>query len=263
MELCKNCEAALQGLYCSACGQKAVTERLTVRHMLGEFIQAITNLERGFWYTARRLMPEPGPVVREYLEGRRKRFYHPVRYLFVLATLATVIMVWSGLFEQQQDQIISVQEQAMGIEPTERGRVSQQMVQEKIKPYLHLISLLTVPFLGLLSFRLFRKRGYNYAEHLAINAYWTAQLSLIGLIMVPIFIIFPKATVILFPSSILLSIIYYTFGFRQLFGIGYGRAAWKSFLTQVLGFMLMYIGMTLIAFVGVMIYMLASKIFAN
>ena len=135
------------------------------------------------------------------------------------------------------------------------------MVQEKMKPYLNLISLLTVPFLGLISFRVFRKRGYNYAEHLAVNAFWTAQVSLIGLIPVAFFMIYPKAITILFPLSMLLSIIYYTFGFRQLFDISYGKAAWKSVLVQVLGFTLMYLVIALIAVVGVLVYIAISKIF--
>lgn len=263
MEQCKNCEALLNGPYCSACGQKGITERLTVRHMLGELIQSITNVERGFWYTMQRLMAAPGQVVREYVEGKRKRYFHPVRYLLILATLATVLTVWLGIFDLQQDEILSVQERAMGLEPSEQSRLSQEKVQEQIKPYLNLITLLTLPFVSLVSLWLFRKRDYNYAEHLAINAYWTAQLSFIGLLPVFFFAFFPQAVGYLFPLSILLSVIYYTFGFRQLFGVSYGQAVWKGFLTNTIGFILMFISIIIVVFLGIFIYIVFSKIFLH
>ena len=56
MELCKNCAAPLEGPYCSQCGQKALTERITLSYIIRSFAEALTNVEQGFWYTMRTLL---------------------------------------------------------------------------------------------------------------------------------------------------------------------------------------------------------------
>lgn len=259
MEVCKNCQASLEGPYCSQCGQKALTERITLRYITWSFIEALTNVEQGFWYTLRALLTKPGIVAREYLEGKRKPYFHPVRYLLILITAVTVITLVSGVYDLQQSEILHLQNDALGLQPDEKTVANQQKVQEEIKKYLNLVALLTLPFISLVAFWLFRKRAYNYAEHLVMVAFWSAELAVIGLPVQLLFLFFPGAIMYAFPASILVSAGYYGVGYRQLFKIGYGQAFVKGLLANVLGFILMFIAIMVVTAIGVAIFVAIFK----
>lgn len=259
MELCKNCDAALDGPYCSQCGQKALTERITLGYIIRSFIEALTNVEQGFWHTMRALLTKPGIVAREYLEGKRKPYFHPVRYLLILITAVTVITLVSGVYDLQQSEILHLQNDALGLQPDEKTVANQQKVQEEIKKYLNLVALLTLPFISLVAFWLFRKRAYNYAEHLVMVAFWSAELAVIGLPVQLLFLFFPGAIMYAFPASILVSAGYYGVGYRQLFKIGYGQAFVKGLLANVLGFILMFIAIMVVTAIGVAIFVAIFK----
>ena len=259
MEQCKNCEASLEGPYCSQCGQKALTERITLKYILRSIVETLTNVEAGFWYTMRALLTRPGIVAREYMEGKRRLYYHPIRYLFILVTIATVITLATGVYDLQQSEILQLQNDAIGLEPNEKAVANQQKVQEEVKKYLNLVSLLTLPFFSLVGFWLFRKRAYNYAEHLVIVSFWSAELAAIGLPVQLLFLFFPGAIMYALPLTMLISSAYYGWGYRQLFQIGYGQAFFKGGLVNVLGFILMFITIMILTALSVLIFVAIFK----
>ncbi|MCB0561736.1 MAG: DUF3667 domain-containing protein, partial [Phaeodactylibacter sp.] len=231
----------------------------TLGYIIRSFIEALTNVEKGFWYTMRALLTKPGIVAREYLEGKRKPYFHPVRYLLILITAVTVITLVSGVYDLQQSEILHLQNDALGLQPDEKTVANQQKVQEEIKKYLNLVALLTLPFISLVAFWLFRKRAYNYAEHLVMVAFWSAELAVIGLPVQLLFLFFPGAIMYAFPASILVSAGYYGVGYRQLFKIGYGQAFVKGLLANVLGFILMFIAIMVVTAIGVAIFVAIFK----
>ncbi|MEM7480698.1 MAG: ankyrin repeat domain-containing protein [Acidobacteriota bacterium] len=87
---CANCEAALDGPFCAACGQRHRTERLSLGSLFAEFVQRLFNLDRGFLGTAKALTVAPGTTIRQYLAGRRRQVLNPFTYL-VLATAISLI----------------------------------------------------------------------------------------------------------------------------------------------------------------------------
>ena len=95
---CKNCETTLQGKFCHECGQKVIEERLTVKQLFRFLLKIITNVEKGFWYTTKTLFSAPGAVVRDYWRGKTIKYYHPIRYLFIWATLSILLSLWFGVF---------------------------------------------------------------------------------------------------------------------------------------------------------------------
>lgn len=259
MGQCKNCGAALTGPYCSQCGQKALTERITLRHMLRSFAEALTNVEQGFWHTMWALLARPGIVAREYLGGKRKRYFHPARYLLIVATVATLATLVSGVYDLQQSEILHLQNDALGFQPDEKVMARQQKIQEEVKKYLNLAVLLTLPFISLAAFWLFRKRAYNYAEHLVMVAFWSAELAVIGTPIQMLFLFFPGAIIYALPVNILVSACYYAVGYRQLFDLSYGQAFFKGLLANVLGFILMFITIMIVAAIGAFIFVAIFK----
>lgn len=84
---CENCEAALQGPYCHACGQHAANPLRHFGHAVEEVFESFWHLDGRVFRTLRDLFV-PGRVACNYLGGQRVRYIAPLR-LFVILTLIT------------------------------------------------------------------------------------------------------------------------------------------------------------------------------
>ena len=85
-EKCLNCGAALEGRFCSRCGQRAIGAYPTVREMVGDAWHELSGWDGRFARTIGLLLRRPGALTVEAMEGRRARYVSPVR-LYLLASL--------------------------------------------------------------------------------------------------------------------------------------------------------------------------------
>lgn len=86
-ETCANCEATLAGAYCSSCGQKA---NATDRSLGALFLGVLGNLisyDNKFWATLVPLMLRPGFLTIDHVNGRRQRYFDPVRMFLLVSVL--------------------------------------------------------------------------------------------------------------------------------------------------------------------------------
>lgn len=87
---CPNCSRRFVGTYCPNCGQK--NRPASVLDLVSGFLREVVDLDAGFWPTLKGLILRPGLTLRRYLQGARRSYMHPGRYLLtaiVVATLAT------------------------------------------------------------------------------------------------------------------------------------------------------------------------------
>jgi hypothetical protein len=89
---CANCEAVLDGPYCSRCGQKAIDLHRPFGQWLSQLIDDAFSLDTRLARTLRPLLFRPGLVTREYLAGRRATYAPPLRTYLIAA------LVFFGLF---------------------------------------------------------------------------------------------------------------------------------------------------------------------
>lgn len=81
---CLNCGAELFGPYCHACGQKVLPPNQTFGELLSNFISSFWSYEGKFWTTIKYLLFRPGLLAKDYVEGKRERYFHPARmYVFI------------------------------------------------------------------------------------------------------------------------------------------------------------------------------------
>lgn len=80
---CANCETALVGDYCHACGQQAHVHR-SIGHVVEEFLHGIWHFDSKAWRTLPLLAFRPGKLTWDYIHGRRARFIAPLA-LFLLS----------------------------------------------------------------------------------------------------------------------------------------------------------------------------------
>ena len=83
---CANCSTALNGPYCSNCGQKASDTHRPFWWMFGEFLDSVFGYDSRTFRTLWLLFAQPGEFTRRYNAGQRASLLPPFR-LFVIATL--------------------------------------------------------------------------------------------------------------------------------------------------------------------------------
>jgi hypothetical protein len=82
-KICLNCNAELHGRYCHVCGQENIEPKETVWSLISHFFYDITHYDGKFFSTTKYLITRPGFLPKEYIEGRRARYLHPIRmYVF-------------------------------------------------------------------------------------------------------------------------------------------------------------------------------------
>lgn len=80
---CANCDAALLGDFCHACGQSAHVHR-SVGHIFEEFAHGIWHFDSKAWRTLPLLVFRPGKLTYDYVHGHRARYIAPLA-LFLLS----------------------------------------------------------------------------------------------------------------------------------------------------------------------------------
>ncbi|GAA4269789.1 DUF3667 domain-containing protein [Hyunsoonleella aestuarii] len=99
--ICKNCDFEFKGKYCSNCSQSAKANfRLTFKSIIGDFLDTVFNLDKGFIYTFWNLLKQPGFVTRSFINGKRKNFTNPTKYI-ILATAIQALGEYLFMFEEQ------------------------------------------------------------------------------------------------------------------------------------------------------------------
>jgi Protein of unknown function (DUF3667) len=94
---CLNCGASLAGIYCTACGQRAVDLTATTWHVVREALEEAIDFDSRALRTAKALA-SPGRLTIEFLHGRRVSYLGPLK-LFLLAgsVLTTSWIVTRGV----------------------------------------------------------------------------------------------------------------------------------------------------------------------
>ena len=168
---CLNCEKELTDKYCSGCGEKADTRRISFKNfILQDLLHGTFNIERGIIFTAKQALLRPGTAALEYISGKRKRYYN----IFLLILLTIGVMLFTRHFDQffidQGEEIITDK-----VYPNEASRKIDEIFAQKSK----IILLLFVPFAALNSLLLFRRRKLNFSEHIILSG-----MILLGLLLI-------------------------------------------------------------------------------
>jgi hypothetical protein len=133
------------------------------------------HFDRGFLFTIRELMLRPGHSVREYLAGKRVQHVKPIKFLFWSTATSFFINHFLGF----QSRLLQRLEEA------EQHTAEQQATNEKLANFLtthpNILMLMIIPTIALVSWALFRKRQYNYAEYFTMNAYLMGFLSILSI----------------------------------------------------------------------------------
>ncbi|MDR1055043.1 MAG: DUF3667 domain-containing protein [Prevotellaceae bacterium] len=174
--ICKNCSKPVKNNFCDVCGQASNTKRINSVYLLSQ-IQSVFNIDRGFFFTIKELLVRPGETIRNYVEGKRIRYFKPFSFTFLAATIYALLVLIFGdkivnlVNDGIADSMVDYTDGEMHDFDPEAYKQTVQQSMEVVYSYYGAFTLLTVPLYSLATFFLFKKEGYNYAEHMVINAY--------------------------------------------------------------------------------------------
>ena len=91
MELnCQNCNEIITGHFCSNCGQKKY-KRIDRKYILDEIQYTFLHTNKGFLYSVKNIIKNPGKTAREFIDGNRVNHYKPILLAFVLSGISAFI----------------------------------------------------------------------------------------------------------------------------------------------------------------------------
>lgn len=188
---CLNCETLLTAddHFCPNCGQKTNTHRLTIGHIIHEFLHTFTHADVGFLGMIADLLVKPGVVAREYIKGKRKKYFSPFTF-FVLCV--GMVVFSSHLFHVTQEHQ-KVDPRVLAQLPTEAAQKKyitivnrSNDVSEFVSKNMNAIMMAVLPIYAFFPWIFFRKRGYNYSEQLvAIMLFQSLVALFMGIAVIP------------------------------------------------------------------------------
>ena len=187
-------------------------------------------------YTIKSLLTNPGVVLREYINGTRKKYVHPFTFLAIGMTIAIFIFnsfdteYISANQDFQKSQLEWFAENLGGPYKSAEFREEQlasteKMVKFQLK-YFNILVVLLLPIYTFIAYLVYGK-PYNYGEHIVVNCYVQGMsflsisfLFLIGLVTHPL----------VYASNLILLTLFYTYAYGKLYKLSIGQSLFKVFL---------------------------------
>jgi len=168
---CGNCGAAMNGDFCSACGQRRA-QRLSLRRTLAEAWAHVADLDFALARTFAGMCTRPGTLVLEYVAGRRRDYSNPFRYAFIVTTVSVVAIGFLG---------IDITMPGIPLE-SERDRAAIRLITT-LMSYLFFPAIL---LLAWLQWWIGRQGRFAYAEVLVFDAYCLSHAGLFTIAVGPV-----------------------------------------------------------------------------
>lgn len=197
---CKNCQAAIEGRYCSNCGQATSTARLDFHVVWHDLQHGLLHVNKGIFYTLRELFLRPGLTIRSYLDGQRIRHFQPVSMMIVLAAL----YAWSSHLAHRPMVTYSG-----------NAETSVAIAADFIEHHYGFAEVMLLPVLALCSYLFFRRRGERYVEWIVVHAFLASQRLVVQIVALPFAMTLSSGTV--GTISFIVNMVYLGWAMMQLY----------------------------------------------
>lgn len=211
---CKNCHTDLsnENDFCPSCGGKVIRNRLTIKLLFAHFSEQFFNYDNRFLQTFIHLFTKPEKVINGYINGTRKRYVDVIGYFMVALTLTGLqIFILNKFFPEAMDF------SSMAASGQEEG---MQKWMDSVMEYQSVFIMLNIPIYALVSKLTFlNKKKFNYTEHLIINIYLVAQLSIAGVFIILVGVILGQNYAEMSNLSLGLMVLYYAYSLKKIYAL--------------------------------------------
>ncbi|HSN60886.1 MAG TPA: DUF3667 domain-containing protein [Ferruginibacter sp.] len=217
-------------------------------------IHAFTHADKGIFHLLLKMFVKPGIVAREYIvEGKRKRYFTPFQYILIVGAIAAFVAANTQFIESTTEAFSN------NVGYSARQMAFMQKINSYQSKYYNFMILMQLPFYAMATTIMYKKYRYNFAEHLTLQTFITAQATVIAmLIMLSVFISGK-------PSGFLVSLMgfvttgFQIFAFMQFFD----EISFKGFLKALFANVIGILFFVLFVAIAVVIYGLTTNAFTG
>ncbi|RNA62500.1 DUF3667 domain-containing protein [Chryseobacterium nematophagum] len=158
---CLNCGHLLSDEFCSHCGQKSNTERITLHSLIkNDILGSIWHVETKFFQTIKNVLFRPGKTAMDYISGKRIRYNNFISLLLILFSFNVLGLHFYEKFAPQET------------------LAQSSDIKAFFSKYSKAILFVIIPMLAINAYFLFKKVKLNIAEHFIIGT-----VSLLGILI--------------------------------------------------------------------------------
>ena len=154
--------------------------RITFKNGISQIFDAL-NLQKGWLYTLKSLLLDPGRLVKYYLGVGRYSTISPWKLLFLTTALSLFLIIQFDLNSLFTNQFI---------EGTNESSAGTEKVNAEIfiffNDYYNIILWSSIPVFALVFFLILR-RSFNYFEHVIIYTYYLVLGNIFVILLLPVF----------------------------------------------------------------------------
>ncbi|MES2774245.1 MAG: DUF3667 domain-containing protein [Bacteroidota bacterium] len=257
---CLNCGhyLATNVQFCQACGQKKDIHRFTLGHIFHEIVHAVTHADKGIFHLLKELSIRPGRVAREYLAGKRKKYFNP----FTFFILCMGLFVFLNMTMLPAEKKMAPDARVLARIPTEAGKQTYITMMTRganvrmlMTKHGNVMAMIAIPFISLITWLAFKKQRYNYAEHLTANVFFVPYSNLLFTIVVTPLITMAANSGFrggLIGGALLIQVLYFTWSFYSMLQL---KSSWQLIRTfLVCLFSVMLWGLLVMVFMAIYLY---------
>lgn len=171
---CKTCNIQLKATdkFCNQCGAKIVENKLSLKGTWQEFVGPFFSWDNNFWKTFKDMFFCPQLVLSAYINGARKKYFHPFSFLIVFTTIAIFFYKFYPIsFYQDIAQGFDDGMQQNSVASENKSQLNMKGIYQMMFDYYNFFMVLMIPYISLMSYWVFKKRKNNWAEHMVFQSY--------------------------------------------------------------------------------------------
>lgn len=241
---CLNCGSSFKGNFCPNCGQKAGVKRLKITEIVMDMANSLVGGDNKFYCTCRDLSCRPGHMVRNYLLGKRAKYYNPLQLFVFTLTIFAVVAFIIGEHSTILDDIITWELDMDDIEEAEYASIVNTMNHINKLLGHKLYGALIIAFLSIFPCRLLfckdkilRPDGaslpMNLTEHFYAQMFHSCIQMIASIILLPVCLIDGSDNVLHALHSFI-AIFYSIIMYKQILGIGWIKSTLLNLIALVI-----------------------------
>ncbi|MES2828257.1 MAG: DUF3667 domain-containing protein [Bacteroidota bacterium] len=205
--------------FCSTCGQSTHNPiRITLGHIFHEVVHVVTHTDKGFFFLIKELVVQPGKTIKEFLSGKRKKYFSPFSFFFIIIGLYVLsnsifkpfnatVLVENSTEQVKYPANLKTEKQK---EKYERIMARRDRAMTFMNTRTNLVLCVSTPFIAFIMFLMFKRKMF-YAEHLVVMMFVNAFLILITLFVFSPLMVLTSNSILFFsliPIMLLVHIAY-------------------------------------------------------
>lgn len=216
---CVNCNHPVEHHFCPNCGQTRVVQKIDNKFIWHDVQHGVFHFDSAFLFTLLQLYKNPGKVIKNFIQGKRKPYANPFTLLLFLSTVYTLLSFHYGNAESKW----KFYDDNGKLETTVTYLINHQTW----------FILFILPIISFITFLLFKKSQYNYYEILVYECFIQTKILVLNFLFLPLNYLY-KADFLPVLSFVIVG--FFTIRAKVLFfdSYSFGQVFFRSLLALVL-----------------------------